>query len=240
MSKVTLNTTQIALISVIGCLSLVSLCVIVYYNRRGRKNENYWAQQVAKYERAARFLNSDFDKMTAYVAECVAGKDRVLELAAGTGMVSTHVVQRVGHLTATDFDDGMLRALRERLPARVAIEKADATQLQFDDETFDVVIAANVLHLLPQPDLVLQEAHRVLARGGLFIAPTFLHGNKTSSQVLSRLMAATGFPVQHRFSQQSYISLFEQTHLNNFVLDRRLDQFWDGKLPLMVLVAVKN
>lgn len=48
--------------------------------------------------------------------------------------------------------------------------------------SFEVVIAANVLHLLPEPDKALDEAARVLAPGGLLIVPTFTHGGRAGLQ----------------------------------------------------------
>ena len=54
----------------------------------------------------------------------------------------------------------------------------DMRYLPYADGSFEVVIAANVLHLLPEPDKALDEAARVLAPGGLLIVPTFTHAGE--------------------------------------------------------------
>jgi ubiquinone/menaquinone biosynthesis C-methylase UbiE len=64
----------------------------------------------------------------------------------------------------------MLEVLRERLAAdgatNVVVETADAAALPYPDGSFDGVVMANLLHLVPDPARVLAEARRVLTAGG--------------------------------------------------------------------------
>ena len=48
-------------------------------------------------------------------------------------------------------------------------------QLPYPDERFDVVIAANVIHLLDEPEKALQELSRVCRPGGRIILPTYMN-----------------------------------------------------------------
>ena len=52
----------------------------------------------------------------------------------------------------------------------------DLTALPEGNGSFDVVIAANVLHLLPEPETAVRELWRVTAPGGRLILPTYLQG----------------------------------------------------------------
>ena len=52
----------------------------------------------------------------------------------------------------------MLKTARKGyVPDNLTFEREDAAFLSFDDDTFDVVIIANALHIIPQPEKVLAE-----------------------------------------------------------------------------------
>lgn len=102
---------------------------------------------------------------------------RVLEVAVGTAVVHTRLRARVGTgglLVGVDLSPGMLRATRRRLPeARLA--RADARQLPFASEQFDLVWSSYMLDLIPTAEMtpVLKEFHRVLGTGGRLVLVNF-------------------------------------------------------------------
>ena len=70
---------------------------------------------------------------------------RVLDIAAGTGNAAIPAAQRGANVTASDLTPELLEAGRRRADeAGVALDwvEADAEQLPFDDESFDVVMSA--------------------------------------------------------------------------------------------------
>jgi ubiquinone/menaquinone biosynthesis C-methylase UbiE len=48
---------------------------------------------------------------------------------------------------------------------------ADATALPYADDSFDAVLIANALHVMPEPEKALREIDRALRLGGILIAP---------------------------------------------------------------------
>ena len=62
-------------------------------------------------------------------------------------------------------------ALKGTYPKQLKFEVADATCLPYENNSFDVVIIANALHVMPEPQKALKEIDRVLKDGGLLIAP---------------------------------------------------------------------
>ena len=97
---------------------------------------------------------------------------RSLEIGAGTGYFSLNLLQAgvIEQATCTDISPGMLEALRanaERLGVEVDTHVAEAQQLPFADETFDLVLGHAVLHHLPDLPAAFAELHRVLKPGGL-------------------------------------------------------------------------
>jgi phosphatidylethanolamine/phosphatidyl-N-methylethanolamine N-methyltransferase len=171
---------------------------------RGRA---YWERHARRYDRSTRFLSRPVPRMLELVASATRGKARVLEVAAGTGLVTTAIAPVVGELIATDYAAEMVEQLGARVRdagvSNVRCEQADLYNLRFDDGSFDAVVAANVLHLVPDLAGALASLRRVLGPSGVLIAPTYLHAETFRASVLSRVFALTGFPGRRRFTARS-------------------------------------
>lgn len=111
------------------------------------------------------------DDLAARVARY--GPARVLEVAAGTGVV-TRALARVlppsAEIVATDLNQAMLDQAAAAGTARpVRWQQADAMQLPFPDGAFDAVVCQFGAMFFPDRAHAYAEARRVLAAGGLFI-----------------------------------------------------------------------
>lgn len=196
----------------------------------------FWRVQARRYDRVVGVLNRRFDEMATQVGAALDGCHDVLEVAAGTGLVTQHIAPRVQNLIATDSSAEMLDILRARMRSLghpdVVVELADLNALRFETGSFDAVVMANVLHLLPTPEAALEEVKRVLRPGGRLCAPTFCHGEHTVAHVVSRLLSLSGFKVVTRFSGRSLVSLLESTGLEVEQRER-----YGGLLPIWLVVA---
>jgi ubiquinone/menaquinone biosynthesis C-methylase UbiE len=85
---------------------------------------------------------------------------RVLEVGCGEGVIADKLQRRFGEVVALDLPDAGLRADWRRYPGPRFLH-ADALGLPFGDHRFDVVVAAEVLEHLPDPDRGLREMARV-------------------------------------------------------------------------------
>jgi ubiquinone/menaquinone biosynthesis C-methylase UbiE len=99
---------------------------------------------------------------------------RSLEIGAGTGYFSLHLLQAglVDAATCTDISPGMIATLKgnaARLGLDVETAVCDAEALPFEDESFDLVLGHAVLHHLPHLDVAFREVLRVLKPGGRFM-----------------------------------------------------------------------
>ena len=147
------------------------------------------------------------------VAEKISYNDNVLECACGTGMISVHIATKCRSLIATDFSQGMLAKSRKRCKKikNIRVEKANILQLEYPNESFNKVVAANVIHLLDQPDIAISELIRVCKKGGKIIIPTYIimkeHGIST---ILIRLINHFTKTFLYQFNEQSYKNFFNK------------------------------
>lgn len=99
---------------------------------------------------------------------------RVLELAAGTGIVTRRLrdlLPDACQLVASDLNPPMLEVAKAKFPvdAGVTFEQADASALPFEDESFDVVVCQFGVMFFPDKDRAYGEALRVLQPGGRYL-----------------------------------------------------------------------
>jgi SAM-dependent methyltransferase len=98
---------------------------------------------------------------------------RVLEIAAGTGVVTRALASMLHEsvsIVATDLNQAMLdhaSAVGTKRP--VEWRQADAMQLPFGDGTFDAVVCQFGVMFFPEKTKAFSEARRVLKRGGVFL-----------------------------------------------------------------------
>jgi ubiquinone/menaquinone biosynthesis C-methylase UbiE len=102
----------------------------------------------------------------------VAGAERVLDVACGTGVVTRAAAKRVGgtgRVVGVDLNPGMIAVARS-LPATsdgpIEWFERSALDLQFEDASFDVVLCQQGLQFFPDKAVALQEMRRVLDHGG--------------------------------------------------------------------------
>ena len=105
--------------------------------------------------------------------------DHVLDIGCGPAWFWASAASEVPdgiHLTLADQSDGMVTEATNRcasLPlASVAGRMADASDLPFADESFDVVIAMHMLYHVPDQARAIAEMHRVLKPGGALAVTT--------------------------------------------------------------------
>jgi phosphatidylethanolamine/phosphatidyl-N-methylethanolamine N-methyltransferase len=98
--------------------------------------------------------------------------DHILEVGVGSGINACMYPRNIS-VTGIDLSGKMLDKARERLARKsvrnVRLLEMDAANLQFADETFDVVYAPYVISVVPDPIAVVREMRRVCRPGGRIV-----------------------------------------------------------------------
>lgn len=180
-----------------------------------------WARFYDLAERSNRTVNR---AAAARVGSLVPAGAKVLDCAAGTGEFSLAAAEKAASVLCTDQSPEMLKQAQKKTKKRgldnISFARRDITALSAPDGSFDVVIAANVLHLLPEPEKAVRELWRVAAPGGRLILPTYLQGRAgTAYGAMIKIYQGVGFHYEHAFTPETYRHFLEGLKLAPVALE---------------------
>ncbi len=101
----------------------------------------------------------------------VLGK-RILDVGCGTGQYSLQLANMGAHVTGIDASEDMLAVAKEKTNKTIVpihFHKAYAEELPFEDNSFDIVIAASSLEFVSSTSTSMREMNRVLKQGGVAV-----------------------------------------------------------------------
>ena len=176
-----------------------------------QEHKDFWDRNAGRYDRFMRKDRAAYDEMHELIRPVVKAKT-VLELATGTGMIAKNIVNAAAHIEATDASAEMIaEAKRDNHSTKLHFSVQDMFRLPYTEESFDVVIVSNALHIVPQPEKALAEIHRVLKDDGVLIAPTFTHaGNSFFGKVKAFFMKLAGFPLHSKWTSHEYLAFLRE------------------------------
>src|SRR2546423_7877221 len=169
---------------------------------------------------------------------------RVLEIGCGMGTDGAQFAQAGAVYTGVDLTDAAIKLARKRFELsglQGNFQVADAENLKFPDESFDLVYSHGVLHHTPDTARAIREIHRVLKQGGRAIVMLYHRGSynyRVGIRVLRRagaglLKSEAGIRLVHRLSGEPVDSLREHASSlrnanGNFAAAELLNQSTDG------------
>ncbi len=138
--------------------------------------EKFWNKVAEAY--AARSIGNPeaYEKTLERARAHLAPGDQALELGCGTGSTALRLADSVAYITATDISSAMIDIARRKAAdaavRNISFEISDLAGAPARDGGYDVVLAFNLLHLLPDLPGALRDLHARLKPGGLFISKT--------------------------------------------------------------------
>lgn len=172
--------------------------------KKDNTNKLFWEKFAGIYTGFMKKNNVSYGKLAQILEKYLSGDGKVLELACGTGQMTFLLADKAETWEATDFSEQMIIEARKRNDnKKIHFMVQDVTKLTYDAETFDVVVIANALHIMPEPDAALKEIYRVLKPDGILYAPTFVY-EEGYSKGLIWLMEKAGFHTFHKWKADEF------------------------------------
>lgn len=176
-----------------------------------RNSQNFWDKNAGRYDRFMRKDTAAYEQLYELLRPVVRQKT-VLELATGTGLIAKHIVHSADHIEATDASQEMIEQAKQGVKsAKLYFSVQDMFHLPYADQSFDVVIVVNALHIVPEPEKALSEIRRVLKDDGVLVAPTFTHAdNAFFGKVKAFFMKLAGFPLHSKWTSHEYLAFLRE------------------------------
>lgn len=150
---------------------------------------NYWTRRAADFSTVRRMeLQDDISNRWMEVIESKLPRKqglRILDVGTGTGYFAILLAERGYQVHGIDLTPAMIAEARNIALDRgltIPFSVMDAQKLEFESESFDVVIARNLTWTLPKPEQAYSEWMRVLVKGGLLLNFDADYGQQVLSQ----------------------------------------------------------
>ena len=204
------------------------------------QDKAFWDRIARKYAQDPIADQASYEHKLEKTREHFTPDSRVLEYGCGTGSTAILHAPYVREIVATDLSDEMIRIGKERAAeagvGNVHFTACDVADLAEPDGSFDVVLALNVLHLVPDRQAAMRISHDLLKPGGVFI---------TSTACLGDTMAFIGLikPVMRLFKAWPDFQIFKEARLVEELQDCGFEtdyRFRPAKSPVAFLISRKR
>jgi len=140
------------------------------------KDTRFWDRAARKYAADPIVDLAGYETTLQVVAEQLQPHHKVLEIGCGTGMTAVRLAGTTQFYLATDISSEMIAIARERIAGQaipsLSFEVSEPGNANEVEDHYDIVLAFNVLHLVPSLPSTLDSLHRQLRPGGLLISKT--------------------------------------------------------------------
>ena len=201
---------------------------------------NFWDRTARVYDLSEKLNGKAYREMCELTAKLTPRGANVLECAGGTGELSLAAAKKADSVLCTDNSEKMLEVAKKKAEKEgafhIGFEKRNIFHLDDPDETYDIVIAGNVLHLLDKPEDAVREMYRVTKGGGRILLPTFMtrKGSKLSDMLLTAYKAI-GYEASTEYTPRSYVFMLKGCNLGTVKA-----KVIKGLVPVCYAVIVKE
>lgn len=187
-------------------------------DHRQNSEKKFWERFATRYDKFIWWVvPKTYSKIIDNILPYLKKSDKLLEAGTGPGLISLALLDNVSHITAFDLAGAMIEvAMKKKNDAGVTnidFEVQDVCNLPYPDDSFDVVISSNLLHLLHEPSIALSELKRVLKADGILITPTFCHSESLKSRIFSEILAIGGVKTRNKWTTNGFRDFLESNGL---------------------------
>ena len=139
-------------------------------------SSDFWDGRAESYDEGIRkhdgLYNAVIEQTTSFLTE----SDRVLDFGCASGEMSLDIAPHVQHVHGIDVSGKMIALAQEKAQARqtpnVEFSQTDLFAGSLTSQSFNAIVAFNILHLVDEPSKALDRIYDLLAPGGVLISQT--------------------------------------------------------------------
>lgn len=209
------------------------------------KAEKFWDKQAERFRNSESQSNTNDNDIIARIRKHLSINDNVLDFGCATGAQTIKLAGGVKHIHGLDLSAEMIRyALIKKEESNienVTFSKGTLSDENFENSSFNVIIASDILHLLDDSEKAIRRIHELLKSKGLFIAATPCMKEKMT---FSKRFEVTSILIMHRLGIfPLHLNLYMASDVEKMVSNQGFEiveseKFFDG-ITASLIVARK-
>lgn len=200
---------------------------------------NYWNKKAYNYDNHIKKSENIYEKVIKLTKNEIDKSQILLDIGTGTGAIPIALTNSIGKIIATDYSEEMIKKANVKITEskinNIIFKVQDCYNINFKNEMFDVILAANILHLLDEPEQFLNSIKRFLKPNGKLIIPNFMNSENIKTKIISRIMKYKGHPIITKFNSKSMTNLIEKC---GYKVEKKI--LLSGIMPMLFIVAKKQ
>jgi len=164
----------------------------------------YWNNDAANYDKRANKSHEAYQTIIELIKNEISADMDVLDMGTGTGEIPISICCNVKSINAIDFSTEMIQIAQKKADKNeiknITFLVKDSNHLNYKDNSFDIILIINLLHVVPNPNNIINEAKRLVKKNGKIIIASFLNDESLRSRLISYIMKRKGHPVATKFN----------------------------------------
>ena len=161
------------------------------------KSEKFWDRMAKGSQKPVKQFGKTTIETIEYTRKHLNHDDLVLDYGCGTGTITIGIAPHVKEIIAIDLSSKMIEAAirndGEHHSKNIQFYHSTLSDERLKENSFDVILAFNILHVLEDPQKDLKIIYELIKPGGFFISATPCMGEKNRFiSILLRLLGKTG------------------------------------------------
>jgi ubiquinone/menaquinone biosynthesis C-methylase UbiE len=160
------------------------------------KSEKFWDKSASKFDQAGKKDEQTYIKFIDRTKKYLKTSDTVLDFGCGTGQISNEIADYVRLIHAIDISSKMIEIAKNKSDNRkiknIIYTHSTIFDERFKKDSFDVILAFYILHLLQDPQKTIQRINDLLKPGGLVISVIPCIGEKIFLNISLSLLSKIG------------------------------------------------
>ncbi len=140
------------------------------------KSQKFWDGASKNYDKTEERFEYIHRRSRDYAKRFLRGGDVVLDYGCGTGTTACQFAGQVREVHAIDISSKMIELARGKAAAagiqNISFEQTDIFNSKYVNESYDIILAFNMLHTVPEPQDAVHRVCDLLKPNGLFISVT--------------------------------------------------------------------
>jgi len=140
------------------------------------KSEEFWDGVSKNYDKTEERFEYIHSRSRENTRKLLKESDTVLDYGCGAGTAACQFSSQVKEIHGMDISSKMIEIAKEKTAVsqaqNLSFEQSDIFDETYSNESYDVILAFNMLHTVPSPQDVIQRINELLKPEGLFISVT--------------------------------------------------------------------